>query len=172
MNQATNLRSLVALGIVAATINAAHPGSASAQQRRGGGFGGFADNPGTALWAALDQRFEDFSERLALSEEQASRTATLVEDFREANKSALARWDRVRNQMRDRMGGARRGGAGGARRGGGAGDPQARQAMQEMRSLVEQLGPAFETLHWDFSQLLNENQTETLSQLLQRQPPG
>lgn len=172
MNNATNLRTLVALAILAATISAAWPGSATAQQRRGAGFGGFADNPGMALWAALDQGFEDFSERLALSDEQVSRTTTLVADFREANKSYLARWDRVRNQMRNRMGGARRGGAGGARRGGGAGDPQARQAMQEMRSLVEQLGPAFETLHWDFTQLLNEDQTDTLRQLLRRQPPG
>lgn len=169
MNNATNLRSLVALGILAATISAAWPGSATAQQRRGGGF---ADNPGMALWAALDRGFEDFSEQLALSEEQVSRTTTLVADFREANESYLARWDRVRDQMRNRMGGARRGGAGGARRGGGAGDPQARQAIQEMRSLVEQLGPAFETLHWDFTQLLNEDQTDTLRQLLRRQTPG
>lgn len=172
MNNATNLRSLVALGILAATISAAWPGSATAQQRRGAGLGGFADNPGMALWAALDRGFEDFSERLALSDEQVSRTTTLVADFREANKSYLARWDRVRDQMRNRMGGARRGGAGGARRGGGGGDPQARQAMQEMRSLVEQLGPAFETLHWDFTQLLNEDQTDTLRQLLRRQPRG
>lgn len=172
MNNATHLRSFFALGVLAATISAAWPGSATAQQRRGGALGGFADNPGMALWAALDQRFEDVSERLALSDEQISRTTTLVADFREANESYLARWDRVRNQMRDRMGGARRGGAGGARRGGGAGDPQARQAMQEMRSLVEQLGPAFETLHWDFTQLLNEDQTETLRQLLRRQTPG
>ncbi len=173
MNNATNLRSLVALGILAATISAAWPGSASAQQRRGGAFGGFADNPGMALWAALDQGLEDVSERLALSDEQVSRTAALVADFREANKSYLARWDRVRDQMRNRMGGgARRGGAGGARRGGGGGDPQARQAMQEMRSLVEQLGPAFETLHWDFTQLLNEDQTQTLRQVLRRPPRG
>lgn len=171
MNNATNLRSLVALGILAVTISAAHPGSAAAQQRRGGG-GGFADNPGMALWAALDQGFEDFSERLVLTDEQVSRTTALVADFREANKSYLARWDRVRSQMRNRMGGARRGGAGGARRGGGGGDPQARQAVQEMRSLVEQLGPAFETLHRDFTQLLNEDQTDTLRQLLRRQPRG
>ena len=84
MNNAKNLRSLVALGVLAATINATHPGSATAQQRRGGGApGGFADNPGMALWNALDQRFEDFSERLALSDEQVSRTNTLVADFRE-----------------------------------------------------------------------------------------
>lgn len=172
MNNATNLRSLIALGILAATISAAHPGSATAQQRRGGGFGGLADNPGMALWAALDQGFEDFSERLVLSDEQVGRTTALVADFREANKSYLARWDRVRDQMRNRMGGARRGGAGGARRGGGGGDPQARQAIQEMRSLVEQLGPAFETLHWDFTQLLTEDQTDTLRQLLRRQPRG
>ena len=172
MNNATNLRSLVALGILAATISGAYPGSASAQQRRGGAGAGFADNPGMALWAALDQRFEDFSERLTLSDEQVNRTTTLVADFREANKSNLARWDRVGNQMRNRMGGAQRGGAGGARRGGGAGDPQARQAMQEMRSLVEQLGPAFETLHRDFSQLLNEDQADTLQLLLRRQPRG
>ncbi len=170
MTNATNLRSLVALGILAATIGAAWPGSATAQQRRGGAFGGFADNPGMALWTALDQGLEDFSERLALSDEQVSRTATLVADFREANKSYLARWDRVRDQMRNRMGGARRGGAGGARRGGG--DPQARQAMQEVRSLIEQLGPAFETLHWDFTQLLNEDQTQTLRQVLRRPPRG
>jgi hypothetical protein len=44
--------------------------------------------------------------------------------------------------------------------------------MQEMRSLVEQLGPAFETLHWDFTQLLNEDQAGTLRQLLSRPPRG
>lgn len=122
------------------------------------------------LWAALDQRFEGFSERLALSDEQANSAAVLVADFREANESALGRYDRVRAQMRDRMGAARR--AGGARRGAGGGNAQARQAMQEMRSLVDQLGPAFEVLHRDFSALLSEEQTETLRTLLQRQRPG
>ena len=118
----------------------------------------------------MDQRFEGFAERLALSDEQANNAAVLVADFREANKSALGRYDRMRAQLRDRMGAARRGG--GARRGAGGGNAQARQAMQEMRSLVDQLGPAFEVLHRDFSALLSEEQTETLRNLLQRQRPG
>ncbi|MDE2981621.1 MAG: hypothetical protein OXU74_10540 [Gemmatimonadota bacterium] len=169
MRRNRHLKSLFALGIVALAATAALPDSATAQ-RPGGAFGGFANNPGVRLWDALDQRFEGFSQRLALSDEQANSAAVLVADFREANKSALGRYDRVRAQMRDRMGAARRGG--GARRGAGAGNAQARQAMQEMRSLVDQLGPAFEVLHRDFSALLNEEQTETLRSLLQRQPRG
>lgn len=160
-----------ALGIVALAATATLPGSATAQ-RPGGAFGGFANNPGVRLWEALDQRFEGFSERLALSDEQANSAAVLVADFREANKSALGRYDRMRAQMRDRMGVARRGGGGGARRGAGGGNAQMRQAMQEMRSLVDQLGPAFEVLHRDFSALLSEEQTETLRSMLQRQRPG
>ena len=171
MRRNRHLKSLFALGIVALAAAAALPGSATAQ-RPGGGFGGFANNPGARLWAALDQRFEGFSERLALSDEQANSAAVLIADFREANEDALGRYDRMRAQMRDRMGGARRGAGGGARRGAGGGNAQARQAMQEMRSLVDQLGPAFEVLHRDFSALLSEEQTETLTSLLQRQPRG
>ena len=166
MRRNRHLKSLFALGIVAlaavATM-AALPGSVTAQR---------PGNPGVRLWESLDQRFEGFSERLALSDEQANSAAVLVADFREANESALGRYDRMRAQMRDRMGAARRGGGGGARRGAGGGNPQARQAMQEMRSLVDQLGPAFEVLHRDFSALLSEEQTETLRTLLQRQPRG
>lgn len=166
MRRNRHLKSLFAVGIVAVAAVATLPGFVTAQ-RPGGAF---ANNPGVRLWDALDQRFEGFSERLALSDEQANRAAVLVADFREANKSALGRYDRMRAQMRDRMGAARRGG--GARRGAGGGNAQARQAMQEMRSLVDQLGPAFEVLHRDFSALLSEEQTETLRSLLQRQRPG
>ena len=169
MRRNRHLTFLFALGIVGLAAAAALPGTATAQ-RPGGAFGGFANNPGARLWAALDQRFEGFSERLALSDEQANSAAVLVADFREANEDALGRYDRMRAQMRDRMGGARRGAGGGARRGAGGGNAQARQAMQEMRSLVDQLGPAFEVLHRDFSALLSEEQTETLTSLLQRQP--
>lgn len=171
MRRNRHLTSLFAVGVVALTAAATLPGSAAAQ-RPGGAFGGFANNPGVRLWEALDQRFEGFSRRLALSDEQANGAAVLVADFREANESALGRYDRMRAQMRDRMGGARRGGGGGARRGAGGGNAQARQAMQEMRNLVDELGPAFEVLHRDFSALLNEEQTETLRSLLQRQRPG
>ncbi len=166
------LKSLFALGIVVVAAAAALPGSVNAQ-RPGGAMGGFANNPGVRLWEALDQRFEGFSERLALSDEQMDGATVLVADFREANESALARYDRVRAQMRDRMGAARRGGGGGgARRGAGGGNAQARQPMQEMRSLADQLGPAFEVLHKEFSALLSEEQTGTLKSLLQRQTPG
>ncbi|MCY3545463.1 MAG: hypothetical protein OXH49_01150 [Gemmatimonadetes bacterium] len=171
MRRNRHLTFLFALGIVGLAAAAALPGTATAQ-RPGGAFGGFANNPGARLWAALDQRFEGFSERLALSDEQANSAAVLIADFREANEDALGRYDRMRAQMRDRMGGARRGAGGGARRGAGGGNAQARQAMQEMRSLVDQLGPAFEVLHRDFSALLSEEQTETLTSLLQRQPRG
>lgn len=170
MRRIRHLKPVFALGIVALAAAATLPASVTAQ-RPGGAFGGFATNPGVRLWDALDQRFEGFSERLALNDEQANSAAVLVADFREANKSALGRYDRMRAQMRDRMGVARRGG-GGARRGAGGGNAQARQAMQEMRSLVDQLGPAFEILHRDFSALLSEEQTETLRNLLQRQRPG
>ncbi|MYA42918.1 MAG: hypothetical protein F4Z31_14345 [Gemmatimonadetes bacterium] len=172
MRRNRHLTFLFALGIVGLAAAAALPGSATAQ-RPGGAFGGFANNPGARLWAALNQRFEGFSERLALSDEQANSAAVLIADFREANEDALGRYDRMRAQMRDRVGGAaRRGGGGGARRGAGGGNAQARQAMQEMRRLVDQLGPAFEVLHRDFSALLSEEQTETLTSLLQRQPRG
>lgn len=166
-----HLKSLFALATIALAAAIALPGSATAQ-RPGGAFGGLANNPGVRLWDALDQRFEGFSERLALSDEQANTAAVLVADFREANKSALGRYDRMRAQMRNRMGAARRGSGGGARRGAGGGNAQARQAMQEMRGLADQLGPAFEVLHRDFSVLLSEEQTETLRSLLQRRPRG
>ena len=123
------------------------------------------------LWNALDQRFDDFSAQLSLTEAQTELATMLVAAFREENEGALRRYDRVTSQMRDRMRGAARGGA--ARRGGAGGN---RQGMQrpggELRAILQELGPAFETLHTDVAAMLDEDQADRLRELLARQRPG
>ncbi len=164
-------RLILTLGLATAAIACLAPFSALAQQRPGGGAGAFANNPGMRLWNALDQRFDDFSTQLSLTEAQTELATMLVAAFREENEGALRRYDRMMSQMRDRM----RGGAGGgaARRGGAQGN---RQGMQrrggELRAIIEELGPAFETLQTDVTELLDEDQADRLRQLLTRQRPG
>ena len=149
----------VRLGIAAAAIALAIPVSASAQRGVGGG-GGFFNNPGMRLWTALDQRFEDVTTELSLTEAQTDSVTTLVTNFREANKDVLGRWKNTANSMRSRTRGA---GGGGARGAGGG--------MQEIRNLLEQLGPALETLHSEVTKLLDEEQVKTLATILERRPP-
>lgn len=151
----------VRLGIAAA-IALAIPGSASAQRGAGGG-GGFFNSPGMRLWTALDQRFEDITTELSLTEAQTDSVTRLVTDFREANKDALGRWTDIRNSMRSRTRGA--GGGGGRGAGGGM------QGMQEIRNLVQRLTPAMETLHSEVTKLLDKEQVKTLATILERRPP-
>lgn len=170
MTPTTSRRRLITLGIAAAAIALALPASVSAQ-RGPGARGGFANNPGMQLWNALDQRFDGFTEQLALNEEQFGLVTVLAENFREENKSALGRYRAMMTEMR----GQARGAAGGARRGGGGGGGNRqgmRQGMQELRALVQELSPAFETLHEDISKLLTEEQVKSMTQLLERQRPG
>ena len=165
----------VRLGIAAAAIALAIPVSASAQRGVGGG-GGFFNNPGMRLWTALDQRFEDVTTELSLTEAQTDSVTTLVTNFREANKDVLGRWKNTANSMRSRTrgaggGGARGAGGGGARGAGGGGARGAGGGMQEIRNLLEQLGPALETLHSEVTKLLDEEQVKTLATILERRPP-
>ena len=162
---------LVRIGIAAAAIAMAIPTSASAQ-RGPGARGGFANNPGIRLWTELDQRFDGFTDHLSLSEEQTGQVTALVDDFRDKNKNVLGRFQTMMAEMRSRMGG---GAAGGARRGGGGGGGNRqgnRQGMRELRALMQQLGPVFETLHTDISAVLDEEQVKSMTQLLERQRPG
>ena len=158
---------VVRLGIAAAAIAMAIPTSASAQ-RGAGARGGFANSPGIRLWTELDQRFDGFTEHLSLSEEQTGQVTALVNGFRERNKNTLGRFQSLMAEMRSRMGGRA---AGGARRGGGGGAGN-RQGMQDFRDLMQQLTPAFETLHADVSAVLDEEQVKSMTQLLQQQRPG
>ena len=77
----------ITLGVAAAVIALASPGSASAQRGAGGG-GGFFNNPALRLWTALDRGFERLSEELSLTEAQTDSVTRLLADFREENKSA------------------------------------------------------------------------------------
>ena len=77
--------------------------------------------------------------------------------------------------MMTEMRGQARGAAGGVRRGGGGGGGNRqgmRQGLQELRALVQELSPAFETLHEDISKLLTEEQVKSMTRLLERQRPG
>lgn len=70
----------------------------------------------------------------------------------------------------ERSRGGGRGGAGGGTGGGRGGGGM--QGMQEMRGLMQELGPAFEELHKKITGLLDEEQKKTLTGLLQRRRPG
>ena len=171
MNRTTHPRLIITIGLATLAIACLAPVSALAQQRPGGGAGAFANNPGIRLWTTLDQRFDDFATQLSLTEAQTELATMVVAAFREENEGALRRYDRIASQMRDRMGGAARGGA--ARRGGAQGN---RQGMQrpggELRTILQELAPAFETLHADMTELLDEDQVEKLNELLARRRPG
>ena len=80
MTPTTSRRRLITLGIAAAAIALALPASVSAQ-RGSGARGGFANNPGMQLWNALDQRFDGFTEQLALNEEQFGLVTVLVREL-------------------------------------------------------------------------------------------
>ncbi len=149
----------------------------TAAQRPGMGAGPFANNPGVRLWMALDQRYEQVTERLGLAEAQVESVTALVEAFREENEEPLERYNEAMTQMRNRMGGAMRG-AGNRR---GTGERPNRQGMRPgggmanmagMADLMQELSPAFETLHADILELLDEEQTEALNELLAARPPA
>jgi len=171
VNRTIHPRLIVTLGLATAAIAYLAPVSALAQQRPGGGAGAFANNPGMRLWNALDQRFDDFAGQLSLTEAQTELATMLVASFREENEGTLRRYDRAMSQMRERMRGGNRGGA--ARRGGAQ---RNRQGMQrpggELRAILQDLGPAFETLHADVTAILDEDQADRLRELLARQRPG
>ena len=160
---------LLTLGLVAAAVTLALPASAFAQ-RGAGGQGGFGQNPGMQLWLALDQRFDEFSKQLTLTEPQTESVKTLLKEFTEKNES-VGRLKTLFANMRQRGEGGRGGAGGGAGGRGGAGGG-GMQGMQEMRGLMEELGPAFEELHEKFTGLLDEEQKKTLPGLLQWRRPG
>ena len=160
MNRTRNLARVATLGLVAAAVTLTLPASAFAQ--RGAGGGGFGQNPGMQLWMALDDRFDEFSKQLTLTETQTESVKKLLKEFTEKNAS-VSRLKTLFADMRSRAG--QRGGGGG--RGGGG-----MQGMQEMRTLMQDLGPAFEGLHEKVTGLLDEEQKKTLTGLLQRRRPG
>ena len=165
MNRTRNLARVATLGLVAAAVTLTLPASAFAQ--RGAGGGGFGQNPGMALWMALDDRFDEFSKQLTLTETQTESVKKLLKEFTEKNES-VSRLKTIFADMRSRASSGQRGGggAGGGRGGGGM------QGMQEMRTLMQDLGPAFEGLHEKVTELLDEEQKKTLTGLLQRRRPG
>ena len=165
MKRTHHLARVALPGLVAAAITLTLPASAFAQ-RGAGGQGGFGQNPGMQLWMALDQRFDEFSKQLTLTEPQTESVKTLLKDFGEKNES-VGRLKTLFADMRERAGEGRGGGGAGGGRGGGG-----MQGMQEMRGLMEELGPAFEELHEKFTGLLDEEQKKTLPGLLQWRRPG
>lgn len=164
MNHATLHRHITTLGLLALAIALALPASLSAQRGAGGGArGGMFNNPGMRLWTQLDDNYEEFTEQLTLTEAQTESLATLLKDFREKNAQGLQEYTDMRQSMRGRAGGG----------GGGGGNRQAMQAtFQRMQALLEKLGPAFDKLHKDVGELLDEDQTKTMTQLLQPRRPG
>lgn len=164
MNRTHHLARVATPGLVAAAILLALPASAFAQ-RGAGGQGGFGQNPGMALWMALDDRFDEFGKQLTLTETQTESVKKLLKEFTEKNAN-VSRLKELFANMRASRGQRGGGGAGGGRGGGGM------QGMQEMRTLMQELGPAFEGLHEKVVELLDEEQKKTLTGLLQRRRPG
>ena len=164
MNRTRNLARVGTLGLVAAAVTLALPASAFAQRGAGGGAG---QNPGMQLWMALDQRFDEVSKQLTLTEAQTESVKKLLTEFAEKNENV--------GKLKDMLAGmlARQGGRGGG--GGGAGQGRARAGMQnfqQMRTLMQELGPAFDQLHEKVTELLDEEQKKSLTTLLQRRRPG
>ena len=171
MNRDSIRRPATMLAVAVTALSLVVPQLAAAQRPGIGTGGAFADNPGVRLWNALDQRYEQFTEALGLTEAQVDSVTALVEGFREENGVALRRYDEVMTQMRNRMrGGARRGAAGG-----GGARPN-RQGMRPggggLADLMEELAPAFETLHTSIVELLDAEQGQTLNEFLTRRPLG
>lgn len=165
MKHATIHRRITTLGVLAAAIAIVLPASLSAQRGAGGARGGMFNNPGIRLWTQLDENYEEFTEQMTITEEQGESIATLLKDFREKNEQGLEEYAEMRQSMGNRAGGG----------GGGGGNRQAMQAtFQRMQTLLEKLGPAFEKLHTDVGELLTEDQTKKLAELLQppRRPGG
>ncbi len=169
MNRDSIRRPATMLAAAVTALSLVVPQLAAAQRPGMGAGGAFANDPGVRLWNALDQRYEQFTEELGLTETQVDSVTALVEGFREENGVGLRRYDEVMTQMRNRMrGGARRGATGG-----GGARPN-RQGMRPggggLADLVEELVPAFETLHTSIVELLDEEQGQTLNEVLTRRP--
>ena len=163
MNRTRNLARAGTLGLVAAAVTLTLPASAFAQRGAGGGFG---QNPGMQLWMALDQRFDEVSKQLTFTETQTESVKKLLTEFTEKNASV--------GKLKDMLAGMRAR-QGGGRGGGGAGQGRARAGMQnfeQMRTLMQELGPAFDQLHEKVTELLDEEQKKSLTTLLQRRRPG
>ncbi len=164
-------RHLTALIVVGIALSLAAPRFAAAQRPGMGARGALANNPGVRLWNELDQRFEEFAEELVLAEPQVQSVNVLVGNFREENRSALKRYDEVMTQMRIRMRGGARGRA--ARGGGARPDRQGmRPSGGGFAEIDQELVPAFEGLHADITELLDEEQVEKMKELLARRVPG
>ena len=163
MKHATIHRRITALGVLAAAIAIVLPASLSAQRGAGAGGRGMFNNPGIQLWTQLDENYEEFTEQLTLTEAQTESVAALLEDFGEKNEDGLAQYTEVRQSMRGRAGGG--GGGGGSRE-------EMQAAFQRFQTLMETLGPAFEKLHTDVGELLDEDQTKKLTELQQPRRPG
>lgn len=154
-------RRILTLGTLAAAILLTLPANASAQ-RGAGARGGMFNNPGIRMWNLIDEDVDKFTGQLTLTETQTESVNTLLEEFRKENADGLKRYAGLREKME-------------AARGGGGGGRGAMQGMmQEFRQVMETLGPVLEKLHKDFSELLDEEQTKKLAELLQppRRPGG
>ena len=148
------------LGVIAVMIAMATPVIASAQQRgMGRAFGG---SEGQRLWTQLDQRFDEFTQELSLSDAQMGLITLVVDDFREANEDALGRLRAMMADMR------------GLRQGGGRPNRQAMAGVAEKHgNPVQELAPAFEELKTNVAALLDPEQVESLTKMLtQRRRPG
>ena len=160
MKHTNTHRHLLVLGIVVAAIALAMPVNAAAQRR--GGARGFGGGEGQMLWTLLDQRYEDFTKDLSLTEAQTGLVTVVVEDFRETNADALKRLAAMRAEMQSLMGG------------GGRPDRQAMAGILAKHGNPGQaLAPAFETLKTNVTDVLDPEQVEKLTGLLaRRRRPG
>lgn len=161
MKHNTLTRRAVMLGALAAAVVLALPATASAQRGAGARGGGMFNNPGVRMWTLVDQDLDKFTEDLALTEAQSESFNALLKDFREKNEDGLKRYAGFREKME-------------AARGGGGNREAMRGMMQEYQQLMQSLGPVLEELHTGFSELLDEDQTKKLAELLQppRRPGG
>lgn len=132
---------------------------AQAQQRGGMGMMGAFRSEGQRLWTLLDQRFDEFSETVALTEVQSGLVEIVVEDFRQTNEDALERLAAMITEMRGLMGGGRpdRGAV--------------TQIAEKHGNPVQLLAPAFQSMKADIADLLEPEQVDAMNRLLLAQRP-
>ena len=131
---------------------------AQAQQRGGMGMMGAFRSEGQHLWTLLDQRFDEFSQTVSLTEVQSGLVQIVVEDFRQTNEDALERLAAMITEMRGLMGDGR------PDRGAIA------QIAEKHGNPVQSLAPAFQSMKADIADLLEPEQAEAMNRLLAQRP--
>jgi len=154
------VRLLLALLAILATV----PVPAFAQRERA--VGPRADIA-QRFWLQLDQRIEEFSKTLSLTEEQSSQVIAVVEEFRQTNEDALGRMTAMAAEIRalaEEQSNVR----------------ERRRAMAEVAEKhgnpAQELAPAFADLRSDVTELRDPEHQRRLNRMFARRtgrrPPG